>query len=124
MKDGAVTAVVSGNRPRELMEGQRVRHAAYDGRLGDLGVSTDQTFVPLISDNWTKSFVWQGVGPMPEAGHEKLHRVVSEAHANGQRVRFWATPELPEGGRPCGANLSRPKWITSTRITWPRSMGS
>lgn len=95
VKDGAVTAIVSGNRPRELMEQQRVRHAAYDGRLSDLGVSTDQTFVPLISDNWTKNFVWQGVGPMPEAEREKLRGIVSKAHANGQRVRFWATPELP-----------------------------
>lgn len=95
VKDGAVTAIVSGNRPRELMEQQRVRHAAYDGRLSDLGVSTDQTFVPLISDNWTRNFVWQGVGPMPEAEREKLRGIVSMAHANGQRVRFWATPELP-----------------------------
>lgn len=95
VKDGPVTAIVSGNRPRELMEQQRVRHAAYDGRLSDLGVSTDQTFVPLISDNWTRNFVWQGVGSMPEAEREKLRGIVSEAHANGQRVRFWATPELP-----------------------------
>jgi hypothetical protein len=44
--DGAVTAIVSGNRPRELMQQQRVRYAAYDGRLNDLGIATDQTFVP------------------------------------------------------------------------------
>jgi len=93
VKDGAVTAIVSGNRPRELMEQQRVRYAAYDGRLGDLGVVTDQTFVPLISDNWTKNFTWRGIGPMPEAEREKLRDIVETAHANGQRVRFWATPE-------------------------------
>jgi hypothetical protein len=96
VRDGAVTVVVSGNRPRELMRKQRVRHAAYDGRLSDLGVDTDQTFTPLISDNWTRNFTWQGIGPMSEAEREKLRAIVSEAHANGQRVRFWATPELPE----------------------------
>ena len=38
VRDGAVTAIVSGNRPRTLMEAQRVRYAAYDGRIPqDLG---------------------------------------------------------------------------------------
>jgi hypothetical protein len=95
VKDGAVTAIVSGNRPRELMQQQTVRYAAYDGRMSDLGVATDQTFVPLISDNWTRNFTWQGVGPMPEAEREKLRGIVETAHENGQRVRFWATPETP-----------------------------
>lgn len=91
----AVTAIVSGNRPRELMRQQRVRHAAYDGRLSDLGVTTDASFIPLISDNWTRHFAWQGIGPMPEAERAKLLAIVQTAHANGQRVRFWATPEAP-----------------------------
>jgi hypothetical protein len=56
VRDDAITAIVSGNRPRDLMEQQRFRYAAYDGRLSDLGVATDQTFVPLISDNWTRNF--------------------------------------------------------------------
>ena len=96
VRDGAVTAIVSGNRPRTLMEAQRVRYAAYDGRIPeDLGNSA-QTFVPLVSQNWNNLFTWQGVGPMPEAEREKLHDIVDTAHANGQRVRFWATPELAE----------------------------
>jgi hypothetical protein len=94
VRDGAVTAIVSGNRPRELMEQQRVRYAAYDGRLSDLGVATDQTFVPLISDNWTRNFTWRGDGPMPRKEREKLRSIVATAHSHGQRVRFWETPEV------------------------------
>jgi hypothetical protein len=93
VNDGAVTAIVSGNRPRELMQGQRVRYAGYDGRLSDLGSATDPTFVPLISDNWTRHFAWQGVGSMSDAERRKLRDIVATAHATGQRVRFWATPE-------------------------------
>jgi hypothetical protein len=93
VRDGAVTAIVSGNRPRELMQKQRVRYAAYDGRLSDLGVATEQTFVPLISDNWTNHFTWRGDGPMPSDEREKLRSIVATAHSHGQRVRFWATPE-------------------------------
>ncbi len=93
VNEGAVTAIVSGNRPAGLMRRQRVRYTAYDGRLGDLGVITDAGFAALISDNWTRNFTWQGIGPMPEAERAKLRSIVQTAHANGQRVRFWATPE-------------------------------
>lgn len=95
VKDGAVTAIVSGNRPIELMRSQRVRYAGVDGRMPDLGVETSQTFMPLISDNWTNHFTWMGVGPMPENERQKLQMIVATAHEHGQRVRFWATPDEP-----------------------------
>ncbi|MFS8104501.1 phosphatidylinositol-specific phospholipase C/glycerophosphodiester phosphodiesterase family protein [Lentzea alba] len=91
---GAVEVVISGNRPREDMLAQRVRRAGYDGRLSDLGGGLPATFMPLVSDNWTKNFTWQGVGPMPAAEREKLRAIVSQAHAAGYRVRFWATPDV------------------------------
>lgn len=97
---GAVTAVVSGDRAaRAPMEAQRVRHAFYDGRLTDLGGPARSSFVPLISDNWTLNFTWQGVEPFPAAERRKLRGIVRTAHARGQRVRFWATPDLPGPAR-------------------------
>lgn len=99
VKPGAVTVVISGDRPRALMERQRVRYAFYDGRLADLGTGTPASFMPLISDNWTLQFTWQGQGSMPEDERAKLHRIVARAHADGQRVRFWATPDLPGAAR-------------------------
>ena len=33
--EAAITVVISGNRPRRLMQAQRVRYAAYDGRSAD-----------------------------------------------------------------------------------------
>lgn len=91
---GAVEVVISGNRPREDMLAQRIRRAGYDGRLSDLGSGVPATFMPLVSDNWTKNFTWQGVGAMPVAEREKLRRIVTQAHAAGYRVRFWATPDV------------------------------
>ncbi|MEV6086193.1 phosphatidylinositol-specific phospholipase C/glycerophosphodiester phosphodiesterase family protein [Streptomyces parvulus] len=92
---GAVTAVVSGDRAaRTPMEAQRTRRAFYDGRLADLGTSAPASFVPLISDNWTLNFTWQGVGAFPDAERRRLRSIVGTAHARGQRVRFWATPDI------------------------------
>ncbi|MDT0393366.1 MULTISPECIES: phosphatidylinositol-specific phospholipase C/glycerophosphodiester phosphodiesterase family protein [Streptomyces] len=97
---GAVTVVVSGDRAaRPPMEAQRVRRAFYDGRLTDLGTTAPASFVPLISDNWTLNFSWQGVGAFPEAERRKLRAIVGTAHTRGQRVRFWATPDLPGPAR-------------------------
>ena len=95
----AVTVVVSGDRPRELMEAQRVRYAFYDGRASDLNSGAPASLIPLISDNWTLNFTWQGVGAFPEAERRKLRTLVDTAHARGQRVRFWATPDVPGPAR-------------------------
>lgn len=95
VREGAVTAVISGNRARELMDAEWLRFAGYDGRATDLGSGAPASFIPLISDNWTNLFTWLGEGPMPETERAQLRAFVADAHANGQRVRFWATPEDP-----------------------------
>ncbi|MEU6377239.1 phosphatidylinositol-specific phospholipase C/glycerophosphodiester phosphodiesterase family protein [Streptomyces sp. NPDC046909] len=92
---GPVTAVISGDRAaRTPMEAQTVRRAFYDGRLTDLGSSAPASFISLISDNWTLNFTWQGVGAFPDAERQKLRGIVQAAHARGQQVRFWATPDV------------------------------
>lgn len=90
----AVTAVISGNRDVGAMQAATTRFSFYDGRMSDLGGPLSASLVPLISDNWTKFFTWQGVGAMPAGERAKLHEIVATAHANGQQVRFWATPDL------------------------------
>ena len=92
-QDSAVTAVISGNRDKAAMLAQPVRYAGYDGRLSDLDSQTPASFMPLVSDNWTKSFTWNGSGPMPAAEEKKLRDLVTTAHGHGYRVRFWATPD-------------------------------
>jgi glycerophosphoryl diester phosphodiesterase len=93
VKQGAVTVIISGNRPYDLMKAQPIRYATYDGRMSDLETNETNSFMPVISDNWTKHFTWQGVGEMPVSEREKLHSIVRTAHNNGQIVRFWATPD-------------------------------
>lgn len=93
LHERAVTAVISGNRDLPAMQAATTRFSFYDGRLPDLGTGIAATLMPLVSDNWTKYFTWEGVGPMPAAERAKLHALVAQAHASGYEVRFWATPD-------------------------------
>lgn len=97
-KDGvttkrAVTAIISGNRAKGIIVADNPRYAGIDGRLKDLDSKLDKHLLPLISDRWSSHFKWNGQGEMPAAERQKLHAIIKKAHANGRRVRFWATPE-------------------------------
>lgn len=94
-KDGAVTAIVSGNRPFELMKGQKTRYAAYDGRLSDLDSDARSDLIAMISDNWGRNFEWRGTGEMPATERARLREIVRQAHRKGRKVRFWGTPDRP-----------------------------
>ena len=97
--DKAVLAVVSGNRPYELMASQKIRYAGYDGRLTDLQSDAPASLVPLISDRWTSHFKWRGEGEIPAEERRKLRDIVRVSHEKGRRVRFWATPDTPSPAR-------------------------
>lgn len=98
-KPGPLLVIVSGRRPRVLMQAERKRYAAYDGRLEDLNMPATSAFIPLISDDWSKNFTWRGEGEMPHAEREKLQQIVASAHARGQRLRFWDTPDAATATR-------------------------
>jgi hypothetical protein len=89
----AVTVVVSGNRDRETMMGQKVRYAGLDGRPEDLDSTAPADQIPWISARWGSLFRWRGKGPMPDEERKKLKAYVAKAHEHGRLVRFWDTPE-------------------------------
>lgn len=94
VRPGAVTVVISGNRPAvDELAGAEVRYAGLDGRPADLDSDAPAHLMPMISDSWSSQFTWKGAGPMPAAERTKLQDIVRRAHAAGRIVRFWATPE-------------------------------
>jgi hypothetical protein len=92
---GAISIVLSGNRPRALLEAEKSRLATLDGRLADLGKGASPALVSLVSDNWQLAFTWRGTGAIPPAERDRLADLVRRAHAEGYRLRFWATPDTP-----------------------------
>jgi hypothetical protein len=93
VRPGAVTVVISGNRPRMEARDAEARYAGWDGRTADLASVAPAHLMPMISDSWMSQFTWTGDGPMPSSERAKLREFVRQAHAAGRVVRFWATPE-------------------------------
>jgi glycerophosphoryl diester phosphodiesterase len=92
----ALTAIISGNRPRQIMANEPVRYAAVDGRPEDLKADVSKDLVPLVSEDWKRLFRWRGTGPLPGAEKERLRTLVETAHGQGRKVRFWGTPDTPQ----------------------------
>ncbi len=93
VQPGAVTIVISGNRPIAEMEKATLRYAGVDGRLSDLDSDRPSHLMPMISDNWSDHFTWRGRGEMPAGERAKLQEMADNAHGAGRVLRFWATPE-------------------------------
>ena len=96
IETNAVTAIISGNRARPLLEAEPVRLAALDGRLPDLEGGAPVSLIPLVSDTAAKLSTWKGRaedGPFPEEDRKKLRDWVAKAHAQGRKIRFWGTPD-------------------------------
>jgi glycerophosphoryl diester phosphodiesterase len=108
---GAVTVVLSGDRAWDLAREDLDRWCALDGRMSDLtnaapaGVAGSSTppasLVPLVSESWRTLFRWNGDGEMSAVEKARLKGLVSQAHAQGRKIRFWALPDRPEAWKVC-----------------------
>lgn len=92
-KPGAVTVIISGDRPIQQIKQSNPRYAGIDGRHGDLSSEEPAELIPLISENWSNHFQFRGVGQMSDEERLKLREMVAQAHAGSRRLRFWGTPD-------------------------------
>jgi hypothetical protein len=92
-----VITVISGERPLTTLPRQHDRWAGLDGRLADLTAAhaAPAAVMPLVSDDWKQITKWRGDGPPPSAARRRVAQAVAQAHAQGRRLRFWNTPDLP-----------------------------
>lgn len=97
MTSRPVVAVISGERPLVALPAQRDRWAGLDGRLADLVAvhGTPPAAMPLVSDDWKEITKWRGRGSPPSVARRRVRLAVARAHAQGRRLRFWNTPDLP-----------------------------
>jgi hypothetical protein len=93
VQPGPVQVVLSGNRPTATVRGEATRLVGIDGRPADLDSAVHASLMPLISYNYTHLVKWNGVGEMPAAERETLQTLAARTHAQGKKLRLWATPE-------------------------------
>ena len=91
----AVRVIITGHRAKEMFAGETARYASLDGSLADLNGTEPADLIPWISTDWPGSFKWRGTGAFPENEAAKLKDVLTRAHQQGRRVRFWGAPDKP-----------------------------
>jgi hypothetical protein len=92
----ALTAILTGNYPRQSLAADSLRYAAGDGKLKDLDANPPAALVPWISENWGPLFKWRGKGRFPDEEQRRLKGIVQRAHEQGRLVRFWGAPDRPD----------------------------
>lgn len=93
---GAVTVVISGNRPTRQIVAAKNRLVFLDGRLGD-PTEWSNLISPLISESWNTHFKYRGFREMNSAEKSRLDEIVKQVHQQNKRLRFWALPDRQGG---------------------------
>jgi len=89
---GAVTVVISGNRPVKEIVAAKKRYVFLDGRLGDSSdIGAD--IAPIVSESWNTHFKYRGFRDMNDTESAKLKSIVEKTHSQGKLLRFWALPD-------------------------------
>ena len=94
--NGPILVFISGNRPIETILHQAHRLAALDGRPEDLGKGIDAAYMPVVSDDYHKIIQWDGTGKIPDSDMQTLETLARKTHAEGKKLRLWATPETED----------------------------
>jgi hypothetical protein len=91
---GAVTVVLSGHKPYQMLQAEQTRLAFIDEDLRKADKDTTVTEVyRMASCKYSTLLKWRGNGLMSAGEQNKLCAFVAIAHRNGEKVRLWASPE-------------------------------
>ena len=106
---GAVTIVISGNKPFEQLTAENDRMAFIDADLRELSARVKVPNVyTMASCKYARLLNWRGEGAMPAREKQRLKLFIAEAHKTGKKVRLWASPENKTVWREllnCGVDL-------------------
>ena len=92
--EGAVTIVLSGNRPPiDYFDDYKYRNVFIDGRLHNIGEGISYKIMPLISSSWTDSFEWRGDGNFAKDQMSFLQNLIRNVHLEKKHIRFWGSPD-------------------------------
>lgn len=90
-----VKIVITGikGRPYHQILADEPKYVSLDGRLKELGLGINAAVMPYISENYKNYFTYNGIGKPSEEEINSLKDIVSNVHAEGKKIRFWASPD-------------------------------
>jgi hypothetical protein len=91
----AVTVVISGNKPYELMGRESERLAFIDDDLKNMTSDSTKNLYLMASAKYSKITSWNGKQPISILQKLKLCKFIEQAHTEGKKVRLWAIPQNP-----------------------------
>ena len=94
---GAITLIITGNRPIETIAKETDRWAAIDGRPMDLGKGYPINLMPMVSEKYSTILGWTTTfGTKSPKNILKVQDFVSKVQAEGRLTRLWKIPEKVE----------------------------
>ena len=92
-KEGPVLLFLSGDRPLKTLPQEKTRMVFLDGKISELGKNIPSSLHPVVSDNYSDFFTWNGEGEMPEAELKKMREILEKVHSEGKLFRWWGAPD-------------------------------
>jgi hypothetical protein len=90
----AVTVVLSGHKPYDLLKNESTRLVFVDKDLRKgIRDTVGTNIYTMASCKYSKLIKWNGYGKLPEDQKDRLVEYVNMAHSRGEKVRLWASPE-------------------------------
>lgn len=90
---GKVTVILSGDRPFEALLNDSLQLMTLDGRPSDLAKNYPSHLMPFISEHAGIVAEVEDYSQVDEAAFMKIYKLINATHAQGKKVRLWATPE-------------------------------
>lgn len=90
----AITIVISGNKPYDIIKSESSRLAFIDNDLRETIIDPNHANIyTMASCKYSNVIKWNGYGTLPVNQKERLINYVNAAHSRGEKVRLWASPE-------------------------------
>ena len=100
LEAGAVTVSIAGIVDvRDLLATQPQRYAFAEGTFDDIGGAAGPALVPMVSEQWSRRFGWDGRDEIPAEERHLLHALVRSAHEDGRIVRMGGLPAAARNAR-------------------------
>ncbi len=91
-----VKIILSGQREVETLAEDGGGLLGIDGRPEHLGKGYESEKMPIISQRYGKILNWKGRGDLSANDRKNLKLLVEAVHAEGKKLRLWASPEKEE----------------------------